>query len=1031
LSPGDSSGPGTLTLSKLILSAGSNSDFRLNNPGMTGGGVNDLVNVAGNLTIAGILNITQLANFNVGSYTLFTYGGTLTNTGFTAINGTGGSGFDAVISTGTAHQVNLIISTSQTQFWDGTGTPNNGVISGGSGTWNGTNNNWTNSNGSTNSIWTGGTADFGSVGGTVTVGAPINVQGLIFGVTGYTLNGAATAPLNLVGGAGSIPTISVSNFGTTATIGAVIGGNSGLGSDGDGTLILTNAANTYSGGTFITVGTVQVGTASVPGSLGSGLVSVANGGTLNVVNIHNNILTNAVSNGGGGEGNLEFSSTLTNTVSGQLTDGATGQLFLLQEGTGTTILTNPNNTYSGNTILSKGTLQIGTAGTSGVAGSLSPNSPVSVFSGAALALVNVSGGVVSTSISNTSGGSGLLTINSAHNLTLSGTLSDATPGTLAVTQSGTGTTTLTGANNYTGATAVSAGTLQVGDGVTMGTTLGSTKVTVSGTATLVLDLADSGNFNNAVVLSTATSAFKSISGNTQMIGGVISGTGAFDQNGTGIAVLDSGVTETYTGPTNVNSGILEVDGTLAAGSAVHVASGATLRGTGAIKGNVTLTGSGAIGFGAGGNIAGTLTVTGGNWTNVGTVTGVVTSSSGTFTIQSGADLTAKAGLNVTGGTLAGPGEVDGKLTDTSSTSFTFGGVIGDGTVAGSGSLVMNKASTTLTLTGTNTYTGTSTVTAGTLQVGDGSTTGVTLGTGVVTVASGATLAVDLAGGETFSNAITDTGHVVDNSSIGNNFTIASNISGTGNFTKSGSNTVTLTGNNTYTGGTTVSAGTLLVNNTVGSGTGTGAVTVGNGGTLGGSGKISGATTLGSGGAIAPGAGGTLADTILHGSSLLWNGGGTIALELGATTDDELVLTGALTKGTAGVFTIDLLNDGIASQTSYTLLTFASTTFSLSNFTLELPPGVTGMLVETSTSLSITNVAVGSSELPAGGDELPTNASSTPSEETGPLMTSSIATPGDLSHSELTPTPEPGGATLLVLGGGALLGWRRRRPRSRQ
>ena len=194
LSPGDSGpNPGTLDLSKLTLSAGSISDFRLNTATTAGNGVNDLVNVSGNLTIAGTLNITQLVNLSVGSYTLFTYGGTLTNTGFTAINGTGG--FDAVISTGTAHQVNLIISATGMQFWDGTGAPNNGIISGGSGTWNGTAMNWTNTvSGSTNGTWARGTAVFGSgVGGTVMVGAPINVQGLIFAVTGYTLSGSATA----------------------------------------------------------------------------------------------------------------------------------------------------------------------------------------------------------------------------------------------------------------------------------------------------------------------------------------------------------------------------------------------------------------------------------------------------------------------------------------------------------------------------------------------------------------------------------------------------------------------------------------------------------------------------------------------------------------------------------------------------------------------------------------------------------------------------------------------------------------------
>jgi hypothetical protein len=212
---------------------------------------------------------------------------------------------------------------------------------------------------------------------------------------------------------------------------------------------------------------------------------------------------------------------------------------------------------------------------------------------------------------------------------------------------------------------------------------------------------------------------------------------------------------------------------------------------------------------------------------------------------------------------------------------------------------------------------------------------------------------------------------------------------------------------------------VLVNNTAGSGTGTGAVVINNGGTLGGSGKVSGATTLNSGGTIAPGAGNTLANTSLHGSSLLWNGGGTIALQLGATTGDELNLSGALTKGTAGTFTIDLLNEGITTQTSYTLLTFASTTFHLSDFKLELPINFTGTLVETSTSLSITNLQDPPSELPAPSNNLASGTSLT--SDTSGSTDNSIS-----PSSELIATPEPRSAMLLGFGGIYLLGWRRRR-----
>ncbi len=67
----------------------------------------------------------------------------------------------------------------------------------------------------------------------------------------------------------------------------------------------------------------------------------------------------------------------------------------------------------------------------------------------------------------------------------------------------------------------------------------------------------------------------------------------------------------------------------------------------------------------------------------------------------------------------------------------------------------------------------------------------------------------------------------------------------GSLAKTGESTLTLAGASTYTGGTLVDRGTLIINNTAGSGTGTGRVVVNNG-TLGGTGTITGAVTIGGG-----------------------------------------------------------------------------------------------------------------------------------------------------------------------------------------
>jgi autotransporter-associated beta strand protein len=80
------------------------------------------------------------------------------------------------------------------------------------------------------------------------------------------------------------------------------------------------------------------------------------------------------------------------------------------------------------------------------------------------------------------------------------------------------------------------------------------------------------------------------------------------------------------------------------------------------------------------------------------------------------------------------------------------------------------------------------------------------------------------------------------------------VSGTGGVTVSGTGTVRLTNSNSYQGNTTVNVGTLQVNNTTGSGTGTGNVVVNNDGTLSGTGSIAGSVTLNSTAHLAPGTG---------------------------------------------------------------------------------------------------------------------------------------------------------------------------------
>ena len=163
----------------------------------------------------------------------------------------------------------------------------------------------------------------------------------------------------------------------------------------------------------------------------------------------------------------------------------------------------------------------------------------------------------------------------------------------------------------------------------------------------------------------------------------------------------------------------------------------------------------------------TLTLTGDN-----TYTGTTTISAGTLQIGNGG----------TSGSIVGDVSDNGVPAINRSDAVTMGGVIsGTGTLAKSGA-------GTLILTGENTYGGGTTISAGTLQIGNGGTTG------------------------------SISGNMVDNGVCGfdrsDALTNDGNISGTGSLVKNGAGTLTLTGLNPYSGGTTINGGRLLLNNAV-------------------------------------------------------------------------------------------------------------------------------------------------------------------------------------------------------------------------
>ena len=212
---------------------------------------------------------------------------------------------------------------------------------------------------------------------TVTGNAVFNLAGFsetIDGLTGTgTVNNSAGASTLTVGSAGSGSTFSgvISNT----------GGTLGLTKMGAGTLILTNAANTYSGTTNVNAGTLAVTVNNGLGTAGGNTV-VAATGTLDLRGVTYSTTEPVTLNGGTlqtstGTSSLTGAITLLAdsfidvtgtqlTLSGAITGGA--GLDITKTGSGILILSNAGNTYAGATTVSAGTLYVnGTnSGTGGI-----------------------------------------------------------------------------------------------------------------------------------------------------------------------------------------------------------------------------------------------------------------------------------------------------------------------------------------------------------------------------------------------------------------------------------------------------------------------------------------------------------------------------------------------------------------------------------------------------------------------------------------------------------------------------------------
>lgn len=260
--------------------------------------------------------------------------------------------------------------------WDtapGVAGPGDGTVTGGSGTWDTTTANWTTDAGVNNVVFGNTTSDiaiFGGVAGTVTLGAPVTLNGITFSSTGYSIAGSGANTLTF---GGTTPTITVTNAADSATIGAVLTGPGALNFAGAGTAILTSA-NTYSGATNVLGGSLQLsggdnrlavggsvvlGTGTASGKLILGDATAASNQTLTSLTTSGTGAANSVVGGFTSTSTLTINNATAVSFGGILGGGGTNDnnLALTKTGAGTLTLSGVS-TYAGPTTVSAGTLAL-------------------------------------------------------------------------------------------------------------------------------------------------------------------------------------------------------------------------------------------------------------------------------------------------------------------------------------------------------------------------------------------------------------------------------------------------------------------------------------------------------------------------------------------------------------------------------------------------------------------------------------------------------------------------------------------------
>jgi fibronectin-binding autotransporter adhesin len=687
----------------------------------------------------------------------------------------------------------------------------------------------------------GGTATFANnitATRTITLDTARSLGSFIFGdadtssAASWIVTSATTMTMN--NGANSA-TITVNALGTgaTATISTVLGASGTTPSiikDGVGTLVLS-ATNNFTNKLAITSGTLQVGADRNLGAVGTfatDRITISNGAALRTSAAFTLNAARGITIGSGGGtlsingGLLTVASRLSGSGNTATVSGASGLTLTNTSGTATDVnwdfasnsgirifFEGANALGSGTVTVRNGirlTSQSVSSGTLANAVTLDSGAGLTArSSGGALTYSNVifpSAGTVTfnkddetTSILTLTSGGGLtgnLTIdtsqggaNAVANVVLGGVFS----GTGGLVKSGTGASgrvVLRGANTYTGTTNITTGTLQLGNGGTVGSLSTSSVITGSSGGTLA--------FNRTDAISSGTD-FNSV------IGGAI----GVAQVGSGTVVLAGA--NTYTGKTSITNGTLQIGNNNSLGTApgsftpdqIQISNSATLRTSAA----VTLGMNRGITIGAGTatiNVNGG-TLTAGRFTGSGNTVAVIGANALTLQNTTGTatnvnwDFGSNSGIRTffEGGDALGTGSVRVR-NGVRLTSQT----VASGTLTNAVTLDNGAGLTARSTGGDMTYTNVIFPSTGTVVFNKDD-----LATSAITISSGGALTGDLTvdtsqGG---ANAVADV-------------TLSGIFSGTsGALIKAGSGAsgrLILDGANTYGGNTTINTGTLAL-----------------------------------------------------------------------------------------------------------------------------------------------------------------------------------------------------------------------------